>query len=187
MVTSKIILCSGGSRSGKSEFAEKLALSLPGRKAYIATARIYDKEIEERVALHKKRRGTEWYNCEIPLHISASLTEICENADVLLLDCLTMYTMNYLMEHEEDGQAENVVLEELRQLLENLKKMDNKTLICVTNEIGLGIVPDNALSRLFRDIAGRVNRYIASESNEVYFTVSGITIEIKSKGVTIDG
>ncbi len=183
---SKLILCSGGARSGKSEFAEKLALSLKGEKAYIATARIYDEEVQTRVNQHKARRGEEWKNYEIPLHISASFADLAKDSDILLLDCLTMYVMNYMMDCESD-EVESILINEMNNLFEILMHIENKTLICVTNEIGLGIVPEDALSRRFRDLAGLINRMVANQATEVFFTVSGITIEIKGKGVKIHG
>lgn len=184
---SKLILCSGGARSGKSEFAEKLALSLAGEKAYLATAQIFDDEIKARVEKHQERRGIEWHNYEVPMNISKEFPILCETNDVFLLDCITMYIMNYVMAYEKENNLEEIILQEMNILYEALTATSGKTLICVTNELGLGIVPEDPLSRLFRDIAGKVNRFIADHADEVYFTVSGITIEIKSKGVKIDG
>ena len=163
---STIILCSGGARSGKSEFAEQLALSLKGRKAYVATGQAFDDEMKE---------------------------QIKNVSDVILIDCLTMFTSNHVFAHgdintqEDSNRIESIILEELRLLLQEINNSNDKTVIFVTNEIGLGIVPENKLARYFRDITGRVNREVASAANKMYLTISGVTIELKSQEVHING
>ena len=190
---SNIILCSGGARSGKSEFAESLALSLPGQKAYVATGQAFDDEMKDRIKKHKERRGALWHNFEIPYELHEHWAEISAVSDVVLVDCLTMFTTNYLLhfgdvENQEDAnRLESMVLESLHAFISDILSSDNKTVIFVTNEIGLGIVPENKLARYFRDIAGRVNREVAKVADKMYLTVSGITIELKSQEVHIDG
>ena len=190
---STIILCSGGARSGKSEFAEQLALSLKGRKAYVATEQAFDDEMQDRIKKHKLRRGKEWITFEIPLHLHENWEQIKNVSDVILIDCLTMFTSNHVFAHgdintqEDANRIESIILKELRLLLQEINNSNNKTVIFVTNEIGLGIVPENKLARYFRDITGRVNREVASAANKMYLTISGVTIELKSQEVHING
>ena len=190
---STIILCSGGARSGKSEFAEQLALSLKGRKAYVATGQAFDDEMKDRIKKHQLRRGKEWITFEIPLHLHKNWEQIKNVSDVILIDCLTMFTSNHVFAHgdintqEDSNRIESIILKELRLLLQDINNSNNKTVIFVTNEIGLGIVPENKLARYFRDITGRVNREVASAANKMYLTISGVTIELKSQEVHING
>lgn len=190
---STIILCSGGARSGKSEFAEQLALSLKGRKAYVATGQAFDDEMKDRIKKHQLRRGKEWITFEIPLYLHKNWEQIKNVSDVILIDCLTMFTSNHVFAHwdintqEDFNRIESIILEELRLLLQEINNSNDKTVIFVTNEIGLGIVPENKLARYFRDITGRVNREVASAANKMYLTISGITIELKSQEVHING
>ena len=190
---STIILCSGGARSGKSEFAEQLALSLKGRKAYVATGQAFDDEMKDRIKKHQLRRGKEWITFEIPLYLHKNWEQIKNVSDVILIDCLTMFTSNHLFAHgdintqEDSNRFESIILEELRLLLQEINNSNDKTVIFVTNEIGLGIVPENKLARYFRDITGRVNREVASAANKMYLTISGVTIELKSQEVHING
>lgn len=190
---STIILCSGGARSGKSEFAEQLALSLKGRKAYVATGQAFDDEMNDRIKKHQLRRGKEWITFEIPLYLHKNWEQIKNVSDVILIDCLTMFTSNHVFAHgdintqEDSNRIESIILEELRLLLQEINNSNDKTVIFVTNEIGLGIVPENKLARYFRDITGRVNREVASAANKMYLTISGVTIELKSQEVHING
>ena len=190
---STIILCSGGARSGKSEFAEQLALSLKGRKAYVATGQAFDDEMKDRIKKHQLRRGKEWITFEIPLHLHENWEQIKNVSDVILIDCLTMFTSNHVFAHgdintqEDANRIESIILKELRLLLQEINNSNDKTVIFVTNEIGLGIVPENKLARYFRDITGRVNREVASAANKMYLTISGVTIELKSQKVHING
>ena len=190
---SQIILCSGGARSGKSEFAERLALATVGRKAYVATGQAFDEEMIDRIKKHQERRGEIWNNFEVPLHLAKEWQNISQTADVILIDCLTMFTTNHMMAHgsiqgqQDANQLEATVLAELETLLAAIKSCEGKIVIFVTNEIGLGIVPDNKLARYFRDIAGRVNRTAATAADKLYLTISGVTIELKSQEVHING
>ena len=190
---SQIILCSGGARSGKSEFAERLALSIEGRKAYVATGQAFDEEMVDRIKKHQERRGDIWTNFEVPLYLAKEWQNISQSADVILIDCLTMFTTNHMMAHgsiqgqQDANDLEEAVLSELESLLSLIASSDGKTVIFVTNEIGLGIVPDNKLARYFRDIAGRVNRTVATVADKLYLTISGVTIELKSQEVHING
>lgn len=190
---SKIILCTGGARSGKSEFAERLSLSYTGKKAYVATGQAFDNEMRDRIAKHKARRGIEWNNFEIPYDLHGYWQQISNDSDIILIDCLTMFTTNHMLnfgsiENQDDANhLESQIMEHIHNLLHDIKQSHNKVIIFVTNEIGLGIVPDNKLARYFRDIAGRVNREVATAADQVYLTISGVTIELKSQEAHIDG
>lgn len=201
-----IILCTGGARSGKSEFAESLAKSFHKSLAYIATGQVFDQEMAARVKAHQARRGAEWSNFEIPTNLSKAWPEVAKQAEVVLIDCLTMFTTNYLLQEQmeagsdalnpEDTQMEqgdverieSLALSDLEGLLHQIETSSSpKTVIFVTNEVGLGIIPDNPLARTFRDVVGKVNRLVASRADKVYLTMCGITIEMKSQEVHIDG
>ena len=177
----------------KSEFAERLALATEGRKAYVATGQAFDEEMIDRIKKHQERRGEIWNNFEVPLHLAIEWQNISQTADVILIDCLTMFTTNHMMAHgsiqgqQDANQLEATVLTELETLLASIKSCEGKTVIFVTNEIGLGIVPDNKLARYFRDIAGRVNRTVATAADKLFLTISGVTIELKSQEVHING
>ena len=192
----RIIFCTGGARSGKSEFAETLALSKDGQKGYIATGQAYDEEMKHRIHLHQERRKSTWKNYEIPYTVSEHIHRVLQECSVVLVDCLTMWTTNLLLQEgeftsqEDINQRETTILSEIKSVLDTIrsyKGADEKIVIFVTNEIGLGIVPENKLARIFRDIMGRVNRMVATEADEAYMTISGITIDIKALEVSHHG
>ena len=192
----RIIFCTGGARSGKSEFAETLALSKEGQKGYIATGQAYDEEMKHRIHLHQERRKMIWNNYEIHCAISKEIQQILGECSVVLVDCLTIWTTNLLLEDGEFTSQEDIncreraILSEVQAVLDvirSYKGNNEKTVIFVTNEIGLGIVPENKLARIFRDIMGRVNRMVAAEADESYMTISGMTIDIKALEVSNHG
>lgn len=192
----RIIFCTGGARSGKSEFAETLALSMEGKKGYIATGQAYDEEMKHRIHLHQERRKMIWNNYEIPYTISTKIRKILDECSVILVDCLTMWTTNLLLldgefaSQEDINNRERFILSEVQAVLDAIrsyKGADEKIVVFVTNEIGLGIVPENQLARIFRDIMGRVNRMVAAEADAAYMTISGITIDIKALEVNHHG
>lgn len=180
----KIILVTGGARSGKSEFAESLAerQAKPGDKpAYIATAQILDEEMEERVALHKKRRGGAWLTFEAPFQAEQAIRQAAERTEIILFDCLTLYVTNFLLADDDfasEGDQLTALLETIDQLIAAAKE-SRKTVIFVTNEVGAGIVPENALARKYRDWAGWVNQRVAQAADQVYLVVCGIPVDIK--------
>lgn len=185
----QIVLCTGGARSGKSEFAERLVLSLPGRKGYVATGQAFDDEMKDRIAKHRARRGSQWQNFEIPFNLQETWPTVLAQCDIILIDCLTMYTTNRMLvdnpdTQEQCHQLEQQLMTELSTVIDQARQVD-KTAVFVTNELGLGIVPNNAMARHFRDIAGIVNQTVAALADKVYLTISGITIEIKSREVVL--
>ena len=168
----KIILITGGARSGKSSHAEALALTLSPHPIYLATARVWDEEFRQRVIMHQKRRGPEWTNIEEEKHPSRHLVE----GHVVLTDCVTLWCTNFFFDLQGDiGQA----LEAIRQEFDAFTRQD-ATFIFVTNEIGMGGTSDNELQRKFTDLLGWVNQYIAAQANEVILMVSGIPVTIKT-------
>ena len=185
----KIVLVTGGARSGKSTFAEKLAASLGSRVAYLATAEIWDREMAERVELHRERRPGEWTTFEAPRQAEMVIGAIDKQIEVLLFDCLTVYTSNCLLAQPEEAVPSlrrESVLESLRQVIVAAEEF-NGTVIFVTNEVGDGIVPENRLAREFRDLAGLVNQLVAAAAQEVYLVVCGLPVEIKSKALFLSG
>lgn len=170
---SKLILITGGQRSGKSSYAEQLVLSLSDFPVYMATAHIWDDEFKERVDKHKARRGPQWTNIEEELHLSRHSLE----GRVVLVDCLTLWATNFFY---RDG-VEHEVEPTLKELKEEFQKLlqQNSTFVVVTNEIGLGGTSVNAAQRHFTDLLGWLNQYVASLSDEVILMVSGIPVKIK--------
>lgn len=161
----------GGARSGKSSFALKEALKIGGLKAYIATAQALDDEMKERVQKHKLERGSGWDTFEEPLNIISLMGEIHEKYDAVLIDCLTLWLSNLMLSGKD-------VKKEIKALADLLPTV-NCQLFIVSNEVGMGIVPDNALARQFRDLAGTLNQKIAGIADEVYLVAAGIPVKIK--------
>lgn len=168
----KIIMVTGGQRSGKSVFAENLALNLAERPTYIATAKVMDPDMRRRVEKHKERRHSHWNNIESPLDIAGF--KFCSN-EVVLIDCLTLWATNWFFEKEESAES---ALAEIKQQLDQLSRKPC-TFIIVTNEIGLGGISSSALQRQFTDLQGAANQYLASLSKEVYMIVSGIPVKLR--------
>jgi len=170
----KIILITGGARSGKSRFAEELARSFSGPRAYLATAQALDEEMAERIRQHRKNRPADWHTLEEPLKVADCISEEGSRFDLLLLDCLTLWISNLLMA----GWNGAKIVEEGDRLLKVCQRAEC-SLILVGNEVGMGIVPENAQARLFRDLSGFIQQRAAREADEVYFMVSGIGQKIK--------
>ena len=166
----KVILLTGGARSGKSRYAEELALSLSKNPVYVATAHVWDEEFAERVKKHQERRGLEWTNIEEEMLLSRhDLT-----GRVAVIDCITLWCTNYFFQMQEVDTA----LEALKAEFDKFTARD-ATYIFVTNEIGMGGVSDNAVQRKFTDLQGWMNQYVASKADEVILMVSGIAVRIK--------
>ncbi len=175
-------MVTGGARSGKSKFAESLALKLGNNKAaYIATAQIFDKEMAYRVKLHQERRKNFWTTYEAPFDADKIILTAAESFDVILFDCVTIYLSNFLCAANiEDVEKIYRDAEDLVQRLIDAAKNSNATIIFVSNEVGLGIVPENKLARIFRDIAGLANQNIAKHAEKVFLTVAGLAVDVKS-------
>ena len=169
----QIILVTGGARSGKSNYAELRAQVLGDRRFYVATAEAKDEEMAQRIAEHKKRRGSDWTTIEEPVELSSALLTQCEGADCALVDCLTIWLSNLLLRRDAKFAAKKV--EEFVAILTSV----DFHLVLVTNEVGWGIVPDNLLARQFRDLAGWANQRIAAAASEVVLMVAGIPMIVK--------
>ncbi len=173
---------SGGCRSGKSNYAQKLAESLPGKRAYLATCPLIDEEMEQRIAHHQQQRSNqEWETIEAPLDLIAAI-EQTSHFDVLLIDCLTLWINNLLYEAEqrEESLTEQIIAEQCTELV-NVCRKTNQTIIFVTNELGMGLVPTDSISRLYRDCLGRCNQTIAKLADKAIFMVSGIPLILKQE------
>lgn len=167
----KIILITGGQRSGKSSYAEKLALSLSASPIYLATSRIWDDEHRKRIEHHQANRGSEWTNIEEEKYLS----KIDVSERIVLIDCITLWGTNFFFDNESDVEKS---LNEMKAEFDRFTKQD-ATFIFVTNEIGLGGTSENKIQRLFTDLQGWANQYIASKADEAYLMVSGIPVKVK--------
>ena len=175
----RTIFITGGARSGKSTFAEKLALEFGAPLGYLATAQTLDHEMDDRVRRHRERRGVEWDTIEEPIHLSQALARCDGQYKVILVDCVTLWLSNLLFSYEENGEnVEERINEDLQRLKSTLQGMATPVIL-VSNEVGMGIVPDNALARMFRDIAGTTNQILADTAHEVHVVISGIPLKLK--------
>ncbi len=184
-MNNKIIFITGGARSGKSSFALNEASKLKGQKAYIATAEALDSEMKERIEKHKKDRGSDWNTYEEPLKIASVLSGIKDKYGVVIIDCLTIWLSNIMLQSKQPENAINEFLQVLGSLssssrLNSLNGFNGLNLFIVSNEVGMGIVPDNELTRKFRDFAGILNQKVAEAADDVYLVTAGIPIKIKS-------
>jgi adenosylcobinamide kinase/adenosylcobinamide-phosphate guanylyltransferase len=177
---SKIVLVTGGCRSGKSRFAQQMAEATGLQRLYIATAPVLDAEMEERITRHRQERAQRnWSTGEEALDLVRAFGAHA-GFDAVLCDCLTLWVNNllYQAEQKRDTLGEDA-MERLAQEVVDAARHYPGTVIFVTNEVGLGIVPADALSRRFRDLAGRCNQVMAAAADEVYFVVSGLPLKIK--------
>lgn len=173
-MANKIYFITGGARSGKSSFAEKLAAGIPGKRAYLATAQALDPEMAARIELHRKNRDTNWDTYEEPLAVAELVNKLNGKYHAVLLDCLTLWLSN-VMAHSDGDDVVSLRSDELVAAIKDF----NGVCIVVSNEVGLGIVPDNPLARKFRDFAGILNQRVALTADNVYFTAAGIPVKIK--------
>ena len=170
----KIILITGGQRSGKSKQAEELALSLAQNPVYVATAHVWDEEFRERVRRHQERRGPQWTNIEEEKYLSRhDLT-----GRVAVIDCVTLWLTNFFFENQDVEKT----LQAAQEAFDRFTEKDG-TFIFVTNEIGSGGVSVDAVQRRFTDLQGWMNQYIASRADEVILMVSGIPVTVKGEQI----
>lgn len=175
----KLILVLGGARSGKSELAERIASQLGETVQYIATAKVQDAEMADRINLHQARRPASWLTIEEPINI----LEVLHNGkqgDVFLVDCATLWLTNLLLT-ENVPSCEvtfDYILEQAEAVAETVNQGHH--LIIVSSEVGLGLIPEYPLSRTFRDLSGKVNQILAAKADQVYLTIAGLPLEIKS-------
>ena len=171
------VLVLGGARSGKTGFAERLAMRAGERPLYLATAQALDAEMRERVKLHQEQRHKRFETLEEPIDLPTALKAAAKTHDVILVDCLTLWITNLLGTNRDVAAA-------VDELIATLPGIDSARVILVSNEVGLGIVPDNALARLFRDLAGAAHQRLAEICSEVHFVVAGLPMTLKGTRLT---
>ena len=171
------MLVIGGARSGKSSFALDLCNNLEGKRYFIATAQAFDDEMEDRIKQHQVERGNEWETIEETVDICERIKEIDSDDVIVLIDCLTLWLSNLYMKYESDVDR---VYDDIERLVETVSKIKGR-LVLVSNEVGMGIVPENKLARLYRDASGAMNRKIAEKSDKVVINFAGLPVVLKEK------
>lgn len=185
---SQTFLILGGARSGKSSFAEDIAEKLGKNEVvYLATAQALDQEMEDRIKYHQKQRPKEWKTVEEPIEVKEAVENI-GRGKTILMDCLTLYISNIILKKEglndkknnlqQEVNIEKEIIGEIKEII-NTAKVKKMNLIIVSNQVGQGVVPNNELGRLFRDIAGRANQFVAHKVDRVFLMVAGFPIDIK--------
>jgi len=199
------ILILGGARSGKSRFAEEIVMSKGKKPIYIATAQAFDEEMRQRINQHQRRRADKWQTIEAPFELVEAIEQVATEKTIILVDCLTLWLSNLMLARafSEKADAGSLQKKSIEQTVgafksnnqnENHSKSDIETacnalcalvahppceMVLVANEVGLGIVPDNALARQFRDAAGLLNQHIAAVAKTVYFVAAGLPLRLK--------
>jgi len=166
------VLILGGARSGKTAYGERLAMRAGVRPAYLATAEALDAEMAERVALHQRQRHGRFATIEEPVELATAIRRTARDHDAILVDCLTLWISNLLGAGVDVASA-------VEDLAATLVQVKTARVILVSNEVGLGIVPDNALARSFRDLAGAMHQRLAQICSDVYFVVAGLPLTLK--------
>lgn len=171
------VLVIGGAKSGKSRFSLNLCNGLMKKKVFLATAQALDHEMEERIKRHREQRGEDWVTVEEPIRIVERLRENDREDTVVLVDCLTLWISNLFMKH---GKALQPVYQSMDELVDELTNIKG-VIILVSNEVGMGIVPDNELARVYRDVSGSLNQKIATIARKVVAVMAGIPVVIKDQ------
>jgi adenosylcobinamide kinase/adenosylcobinamide-phosphate guanylyltransferase len=181
MKDKKTILILGGARSGKSSIATSIASRFGKNIVYVATAAAGDEEMKKRIDTHRKERPRDWTTIEAPTGIGKSLAKTETQADAVILDCLTMLASNIIVEHGEDESEDllnSIVRGEIDALLAECTHRESSCIV-VSNEVGMGIVPENKLARVYRDVLGRANKYLAEKADHVLLMIAGIPVDVK--------
>lgn len=177
----QLILLVGGARAGKSAHALRLAkereLASRADVCFIATAQPSDEDMTARITRHREQRPPNWRTIEEPYQIDEALRQAGE-AGVVIVDCLTLFVSNWLLRHDDEQVCETVVRQITEKFLQLARSRD-QTIICVSNEAGLGVVPETRLGRVFRDLLGRVNQDCSEAADEVYLLVTGLPLQLK--------
>jgi adenosylcobinamide kinase/adenosylcobinamide-phosphate guanylyltransferase len=179
VIDRRIVLVGGGARSGKSTFALTRARELGARRLFVATARRYDADLSARIDRHRHERGAEFDTVEEPLEV-ARVLEGAAGYDVAVVDCLTLWLSNHLL----DGAGPEVVEARIGELADALVRSPCHVVL-VTNEVGMGLHPETALGRTFRDLAGRAHQRLAAVSDEVHLAVMGLLVRLKPSPVEV--
>ncbi len=172
----------GGARSGKSRYALELAKGCRGQIVYLATSVPLDEEMRRRMEEHRRRRPKSWRTVEEPLRVVSVLKRLDKSAELVILDCLTIFISNLLLHYQGEekatGKLEEKVIGEISRTISTIRKIHPKIII-VSNEVGMGIVPETSLGRSFRDLAGKVNQIVAEAAKEVFLLVAGLPTKLK--------
>ena len=181
----KIILLLGGARSGKSHFAQEYARRNVGKVLFVATATAGDEDMRLRIVKHKEDRPSHWRTLEATTEIGIRIEANAGDAELIIIDCITMLVNNIFSRYDErqfdtisNAVLEKEVIAEIEQLQQCLKKV-NASFLIISNEVGLGLVPDNRMGRLYRDILGRANQMLTQTADEVFLLVAGIPLRVK--------
>jgi len=184
-LSKKCVLIIGGARSGKSHFAQELATKLGEPVLFVATAAAGDEEMKHRIEEHQRERSPEWSILEVTTHIGSRIRQKIGGARVVIVDCITLLVSNVFGRHSRQANEqidapllEKEITGEIGELIECINQVDARFII-VTNEVGLGLVPADKVSRLYRDLLGRANQMLAERADEVYLMVAGVPIQIK--------
>lgn len=184
----KNILLLGGARSGKSRLAQEMAQRMSARVLYVATATAGDADMLQRIIRHRRERPASWQTLEATCNLGQAISDCFSGCDVVLIDCITLLVNNIFCRHDEKQFGEidetildNEVQQEITELI-NCIKHTSASFIIVSNETGLGLVPENRMGRLYRDCLGRANQRLAQIADEVYFLIAGIPVRIKPTG-----
>ena len=181
------ILILGGARSGKSRFAKEMALRLGDKVLFVATGEALDDEMMQRIEEHKRNRPSSWRSVEVPTDVGKRIREEVGDAQVVIVDCLTLLVSNVIGQCGDDPEqiSSELIQERLATEIDELIGCINAstaTFILVSNEVGLGLVPENRLGRLYRDLLGRINQTLTERADRVYFLLSGLALSLKKKG-----
>ena len=173
-MTGEVVFLLGGARSGKSRLGEQLVQATPGRWIYLATAQALDDEMADRIAAHRSRRDNRWQTVEEPLDLTAALAEWSAPDTAILVDCLTLWLSNLMGAGRDPAPAVDALVQALGAV--------EGRVVLISNEVGQGIVPDNALARTFRDTAGRMHQAVAEAAHRVLFVAAGLPLTLKDEG-----
>ena len=176
----KCILLLGGARSGKSHYAQQLAMEIGDKVLFVATGEALDEEMQARIAEHKKDRPRSWRTLELASGIGKGIEKRIGDAGVVLIDCLTLLISNLLHDEPDYPVAEKRVLSETNQLISAMDRLD-ASFVIVSNEVGMGLVPDTKLGRIYRDLLGKANQLLASHATEVYLMVACLPVQVKGQ------
>ena len=183
-MATELILITGGARSGKSGFAERLAAQ-GNHVLFVATAEALDDDMVRRIAAHRGSRPAEWDTLEEPRSLPEAIRRKAAGAnsayDTVIVDCLTIWVSNLLLLHEGNADAEARIVDAAKKLLDVRQSSDARWIV-VTNEVGLGVVPSSSLGRTYRDALGRVNSLVASRADKVYLMAAGLALDLKALG-----
>jgi adenosylcobinamide kinase/adenosylcobinamide-phosphate guanylyltransferase len=176
----QITLLLGGARSGKSYYAQQLAGELGIKVLFVATGEGLDEEMQARIAEHRKDRPQNWRTLEIPTGIGKGIERQIGDSEVVVIDCITLLVSNLLRGELDYPEAEKRVKAEIKELIDAMDRLD-ASFVIVSNEVGMGLVPENKLGRIYRDLLGKANQLLSSHATEVYLMVACLPVQVKKQ------